>query len=416
MSIEIIVPRLGWTMEEGVFVEWLKRDGETVRQGDLIFRMEGDKALTEVESMDDGILRISPDAPQPGATVPVGALLGYLVAPGERAPFEAAGEQLSGGGEEQRSTEEAGDAAGGRGFSREALPDAVLSPARPAISPRALRAAEELGVNWAVLRGSGRSGRIVEADVRSAAEAAAQPASQPTAAKRVPLSPARRIIAERMAAGLHVAAPVTLSSEVDATELVRLREQLKQDKKAAAIPSYSDLLAKIAAHALLEHPTLNARLEGNEIVTESAVHMGIAVDTERGLLVPVVRDAQAKSLLQIAAETRALIERARTGKASAEELRGSTFTISNLGMYEIDAFSPVINLPECAILGLGRIVPKQAVTLRPGSIDEVERISVRHMMVLSLTFDHRLVDGAPAAAFLQRVKHLVEQPYLWLVT
>ncbi|MCL4506228.1 MAG: 2-oxo acid dehydrogenase subunit E2 [Chloroflexi bacterium] len=390
MAIEILVPRLGWTMEEGVFVEWLKRDGETVRQGDLIFRLEGDKALTEVESMDDGILRIPPDAPQPGATVPVGALLGYLVAPGERAPFEP---------------------------SLPVTPSPPLptssAPAAPTISPRALRVAKELGVDWAALRGSGRTGRIVEADVR---KAAAQSTAQPPTARRVPVSPTRRVIAERMAAGLHVAAPVTLSSEVDATELVRLREQLKQDKKATVIPSYSDLLAKIAAHALLEHPALNARLEEDEIVTDSAVHMGIAVDTERGLLAPVVRDAQAKSLLQIAAETRALIERTRTGKATADELRGSTFTVSNLGMYEIDAFSPVINLPECAILGLGRIVAKQVVTLRPGSIDEIERVSVRRMMTLSLTFDHRLVDGAPAAAFLQRVKHLVEQPYLWLVT
>ena len=307
----------------------------------------------------------------------------------------------------------------------------------PTISPRAMRVADELGLDWKKIKGSGRTGRIVEADVRAAAEAVQTVAAAaavkeksvaPVAtqvapvvaisgsATRAPLSATRRVIAERMSAGVHVAAPVTLNSEVDATELVRLREQLKNDKRALAIPSYTDLLAKIVAHALQEHPALNSRLEGNEIVTERAVHIGIAVDAERGLLVPVVRDAQAKTLLQIAAESAGLIARVREGKAGPDELRGSTFTITNLGMYDIDAFSPIINLPECAVLGMGRITPKQIVTLRSGTIDEVERVAVRRMMTLSLTFDHRLVDGAPAARFLQRVKQLVEQPYLWLVS
>jgi pyruvate dehydrogenase E2 component (dihydrolipoamide acetyltransferase) len=232
------------------------------------------------------------------------------------------------------------------------------------------------------------------------------------------------VIAERMAAGAHTPAPVTLTSEVDATELVRMRLQLKAERvpgKGQVIPSYTDLLAKIVARALQDHPALNARLEGEgledgQLVIESAAHIGIAVDTERGLLVVVVRDVQAKSLLQVAEESQVLIERVRAGKVSAEDLRGSTFTITNLGMYDIDTFSPIINLPECAILGVGRIVPRQVVTLRPGTIDEVERVSVRQMMMLSLTIDHRVVDGAPAARFLQRVKQLVEQPYLWLVS
>src|SRR5581483_76523 len=203
----------------------------------------------------------------------------------------------------------------------------------------------------------------------------------------------------------------TLTTEVDATELVRLREQLKADRVASQqpIPTYTDLLAKLTAHALQEHPNLNARLEEEEIVTESSVHIGIAVDTERGLLVPVLRNVQDKSLRQLTAEAAELTNRTRAGQARGNELRGSTFTITNLGMYEIDAFTPIINLPECAILGVGRIVPKQVV------IDESERVAVRRMMTLSLTFDHRLVDGAAAARFLQRVKQLVEQPYLWLV-
>jgi pyruvate dehydrogenase E2 component (dihydrolipoamide acetyltransferase) len=442
MAIEILVPRLGWTMEEGTFVEWLKHDGDTVQQGDLLYRLEGDKALTEVEALDDGILRIPPDSPAPGSVVPVGALLAYVVALGEAAPFEqGGGPEYRAWGAGESGSSGAAEPVGAGSTSAQPQTESVgagfmpaQTPAQseeghkkgPAISPRALRVANELGVDWAKVTGSGRSGRIVEEDIRRAAEAQApakpvappQPVSPATSstAARAPLSRTRRIIAERMSAGVHVAAPVTLNTEVDATELVRLREQLKVDRKGQVIPSYSDLLTKIIARALADHPALNARIEGDEVVTESAVHVGIAVDTEHGLLVPVLHDAQSKTLLQIAAESAALIARTREGKASLDDLGGSTFTITNLGMYDIDTFSPIINLPECAILGVGRITAKQVVTLRPGSIDEAERVAVRRMLTLSLTFDHRLVDGAPAARFLQRVKQLVEQPYLWLVS
>lgn len=443
MAIEIRVPRLGWSMEEGTFVEWLKQDGDTVKQGDLIYRIEGDKALTEVEALDDGVLRIPPDAPQPGTVVPVGALLAYLLSPGEAVPWD---QRIAVGAELTPAPEIAPDRGGqsqGPGQSQgvEQSQGLPLQPeARhkgPAISPRALRVANELGVDWTTLRGSGRSGRIVEDDVRRAAQVlAAEPSgltvSTPAIpipvvpssasiqstppAQRLPRSATRRTIAERMSAGVHIAAPVTLTSEVDATELVRLREQLKADRKGQAIPSYNDLLAKIVACALADHPALNAHLEGDEMVIEAAVHIGIAVDSERGLLVPVVRDVQNKSLLQIAAESAALIERARQGRATPDELHGSTFTLTNLGMYDVDAFSPILNLPECAVLGIGRITAKQVVTLRAGTVDEAERVAIRRLLTLSLTFDHRVVDGAPAARFLQRVRQLVEQPYLWLVS
>ena len=229
----------------------------------------------------------------------------------------------------------------------------------------------------------------------------------------LPITTIRRTIADRMAASAHTVAPVTLTTEADATELVRLRKQLKEDGRAASaqpMPSYNDLLAKLTAQALLEHPMVNARFEGDTIVQSATANIGVAVDTDRGLLVPVLRDVQTKSLRQIARESAALIEKARTGRVTVDELQGGTFTITNLGMYEIDAFTPIINLPECAILGVGRIVPKQVV------VDaEAERVAIRQMLFLSLTFDHRLVDGAPAARFLQRVKQFVEKPYLWLV-
>jgi pyruvate dehydrogenase E2 component (dihydrolipoamide acetyltransferase) len=225
----------------------------------------------------------------------------------------------------------------------------------------------------------------------------------------LPISTVRRTIADRMATSAHTVAPVTLTTEADATELVRLRKQLKDDGSQPA-PSYNDLMARLVAQALLEHPMVNARFDGDTIVQAATANIGVAVDTDRGLLVPVLRDVQTKTLRQIARESAALVERARTGRISPDDLHGGTFTITNLGMYEIDAFTPIINLPECAILGVGRIVPKQVV------VDaEAERVAIRQMAFLSLTFDHRLVDGAPAARFLQRVKQYVEKPYLWLV-
>jgi len=429
MPFEVTMPRLGWSMEVGTLGAWLKQDGDPVEAGDLLFSVEGDKATQEVEALESGILRIPPNSPPPGRELPVGTVLAYILQPGEIAPFE------------------------GPSAARDTLPEpppVATGPAQPpertvrsrrdqpAISPRARRAAGELGVDWSALQGSGRSGRIVERDVRQAAReaparlsplarrvagrlgvdveqlAAAAPGRRlrredvEAAASPAPLSGVRRLVAERMAASAHTAAAVTLTSEADATELVRLRAQLKAD--AQPVPAYTDLLAKLVARALTEHPDLNAHLEGEAIVQSSAVNIGIAVDTERGLLVPVLRDVQAKPLRQVAAESAALVERARGGSISPDDLRGGTFTITNLGMYDIDAFTPIINLPECAVLGVGRIVPKQVV------VDAgAERLAIRHMAFLSLTFDHRLVDGAPAARFLQRVKQYVEMPYLWLV-
>jgi pyruvate dehydrogenase E2 component (dihydrolipoamide acetyltransferase) len=460
LAIEILLPRLGWTMEEGVFVDWLKQDGDAVQPGDLLFVIESDKASNEVEAFESGILRIAPDGPQPGSTLPVGAVLGYLVQPGERAPFEIT--------DEERRTKDEGQPITTNGHLDTSpqspvpnLQSAVPNPRRvgPTISPRARRVANELGIDWAALTGSGRTGRIVERDIRALAAqapagqvratpiarriaeelgvdlgqlAAGQPGRRidraeveraararpsapapaaPPAAPAQPLSGIRRITAARMAESAHTTTPVTLTTEADATELVRLRSHIVADMAGSdlAAPAYTDLLIRLVALALLEHPALNASLENDRIVQHAAVHVGIAADTERGLLVPVVRDAHAKSVQQIASTSAQLIARARAGKSAPDDLGGGTFTITNLGMYEIDAFTPIINLPECAILGVGRIIA------RPVVVDEqAETIAVRKMMALSLSFDHRVVDGAPAARFLQRVKQFIEHPYVWL--
>ncbi|MGI8855077.1 MAG: dihydrolipoamide acetyltransferase family protein [Thermomicrobiales bacterium] len=420
MAIEVVMPRLGWNMEAGTVVEWLKHDGDRVNAGEYLFLVESDKATTEVESLDSGILRIPENALRIGEELLVGTVLGYLVQEGENAP--------------------SGQVAGSRQPAANGVVGAVLEPpspqssvpvgipspqhsSLPAASPRAIRIAGELGVDWTKLTGTGGGGRIVERDVRAAAEQTVQPAlaapppapaAQPaitTATAGAPMSQMRRIIGERMAQSAHTAAPVTLTTEADGTALVRLRDDLAGALMTTdtVMPTYNDLFARLVAVALREFPDLNASLVDGAIVRHEAVHIGVAVDTEKGLLVPVIRDAQVRSVQAIAVESARLIGQARTGKAAREDLTGGTFTITNLGMYEIDAFTPIINLPECAILGIGRIVA------RPVVVDEeAETVAIRKMVALSLTFDHRVVDGAPAARFLRRVKQFVEQPLIWL--
>jgi pyruvate dehydrogenase E2 component (dihydrolipoamide acetyltransferase) len=394
MPHEIVMPRLGWSTEEGTLIEWLKKDGDAVRTGDVVCVIESDKAQVEVESFEAGVLRIPVDSPAPGAKVPVGTLLGYVLAPGETLPSGG-----SRGGHAPRPTPATATAGAGREgtVATRAAPPATARDSGPTVSPRARRVAAKLRVDWTVLRGSGRTGRIVERDVRAADADRA--------------SPVRRLVGERMSASARTTAPVTLTTDADATELVRVRTALRAEALAAGAPppSYTDCLVKLAAVALLEHPALNASLDGERLVQHRAVHVGVAVDTPRGLLACVLRDVPGKSLRVLAAESARLTAQARAGTLSPDALRGGTFTVSNLGAYEVDAFTPIVNLPECAILGVGRIVARAVV------VDEAAGlIAARKMVALSLTFDHRVVDGAPAARFLQRVKHLVEQPALWM--
>jgi pyruvate dehydrogenase E2 component (dihydrolipoyllysine-residue acetyltransferase) len=394
MAHEVVMPRLGWSMEDGILVQWLKRDGDRVAAGDVICVIESDKAENEVESFESGILRIPPDSPPPGVRVRVGTRLAYILRPGEAMPLDRPAAASSPVAMSPPAT--SAPAAG-----RLATSVPARRGAMPPISPRARRVAAELGVEWRRLIGSGRTGRIVERDVRTAV------ASPPDDGRGRPLGPVRRRVAERMAASARAVAPVTLTTEVDATALVRLRERLAAEAAGAGrpAPSYNDLLAKLVAAALVEHPDLNASLAGEAIVRHDRVNIGLAVETDRGLLACVLRDVQRRPLAEIAAESAALIERARAGRVSPDELRGGTFTITNLGMYGIDAFTPIVNLPECAILGVGRIVA------RPVVVDETAgTIAARKVLTLSLTFDHRVVDGAPAARFLQRVTGLVERP------
>jgi pyruvate dehydrogenase E2 component (dihydrolipoamide acetyltransferase) len=334
----------------------------------------------------------------------------------------------------------------------------------PAISPRARRVAAELNVDWMRLQGSGRTGRIVERDVRAAAavhgaaprattpvrvtpvaqrvaqgagidlaavsptgpgariqrsdvEAAiraqqAPPAPAPALPEgdyeAIPVSRVRRLIAQRMLGSAQDTAAVTLTTEADATALVALRDQLRAalEPRERLVPSYNDLLIKLTALALQQHPALNATWQEETILQWRAVHIGLAVDAPDGLVVPVVRDAQERSVGRIASVTRDLIARAQARQLRAEEMQGGTFTITNLGMFGIDAFTPIINLPQSAILGVGRIAARPAVVN--------DQVVPRKLMALSLTFDHRVADGAVAARFLNLVREYVEEPLLWM--
>ena len=372
------MPRLGWDMKVGSVAEWLKRDGDRVEVGETICMIAGDKATTELDAVDSGILRIPPHSPEVGEEVAVGTVLAYLVASGEDVPSEA-------------------------------TPAPVTHERRSVASPRARRAAAASGIDWRTLVGSGRGGRVLERDVHNAS--ARTPRDHGDAVQR--LQGVRRVTAERLAHSARTVAAVTLSTEADATMLVQLRQQARGERGDSNndddVPGVTDLMIKIVALALAEHPGMNAELTEQGIVQHAQVHIAIAVDTPHGLIAPVVRDADARSVASVAREFKRLVGAARDGTSRPEDLDGATFTITNLGMYEIDVFTPMVNLPQCAILGLGRIIA------RPVVVDDAsEKVAVRRMLSLSLTFDHRLVDGAPAARFLQHVKHFVERPTLWL--
>jgi len=401
MITEVILPVLGETMNEGTIVEWLKKEGDAVERGEVLFMVETDKATLEMEAPAQGFLRqiVVPT----GQTVPVLTVVGLITSTMDE-PLEGAEEQ------------------GGRGAGEStSAPPLPRTPARIFASPRARRLAREKGVDLTMVAGSGPDGRIVERDVVAYLETlvlapplAPTPPAPPALAEaveaiaEVPLTGVRAVIARRMGESHRTTAPVTLTTEADATAFVELRERLKAGLAAELgfDIGYNDLLIRLVAHALRQFPYMNARLDGETIRHLREIHIALAVDTDRGLLAPVIRNADRKGVAEIAREVRGLAERARAGKALPDEVSGSTFTITNLGMHEIDAFTPIINLPEAAILGVGCIKARPAVV-------EGE-LCVRQTMWLSLTFDHRLVDGAPAARFLQRIKQLIENPYLLL--
>ena len=275
--------------------------------------------------------------------------------------------------------------------------------------------AREHGIDWTQLRGSGITGRIRKVDILEAVRAR-QSSAQPHSGADVPFQsfaagPTRRIIAERMTASCRTTAPVTLSTTIDATNLVGLRRQFKAvEPDGVTVPSFTDFVVKLSAIALRDHPLLNARWGDGDspIIVSGEVHVGIAVDTEVGLVVPVIHGAGGLGIRALAARSRELIRRAQERQLRPADMQGGTFTVTNLGAFGIETFTPIINLPECAVLGIGKIERKPVM--------EGDKVVGQERMFLSLTFDHRIVDGAPAARFLQQLTRLIENPSPWLMS
>jgi len=445
MSEEFFIPKLGQTVEEVTLVTWLVKDGEKVSQGQGVMEVETDKAVFPVEAHAKGYIHLGPF--NEGDVIPVLTVVAIIGKEDDK--FEVRGSvsavaETDSAPEQKMVAEVApsvGSVTGGENdrvfvsprakklAAETSVDPALVTPTGyagvrvierdvqeylkqiPRATPVAQRMAAEAGVDLHSMTGTGPRGKIVKEDVARVLQPSAIVSNSLTVMEvqeRIPLKGVRGIIAERMGTSVHTTARVTLVMEVDATELVAARTRLKDRMEQiwGFAPGYNDLLAKICAVALRKFPYMNARLAPDAVELLGHVNIGLAVDTERGLMVPVVQDVDKKNLYQFGKEFRELVDRARKGRSLPDDLSGGTFTITNLGMYDVDAFTPVINLPEAAILGVGRIAPK--------AVPNGAEIVVRQMWTLSLVFDHRLVDGAPAARFLQYIKQLIEEPYLLL--
>jgi pyruvate dehydrogenase E2 component (dihydrolipoamide acetyltransferase) len=413
MATKVVMEALSPTMEEGRLVEWKKAEGDKVAAGDVLAEVETDKAVMELVARADGVLLKQVVAE--GATVPVAEVVGWIGQPGEEVP--------GGGG--------AAPAAPAAAPRAEAAPAAAAAPAAPATpaapepaaaptpaaapapgsdgrvkaSPVARRMAAEKGIDLASISGSGPEGRIIKRDVESAQPgqraASAAPAAIGTAFTDVPLSQMRKVIARRLAQSIGPIPTFYLTAEVDMERAAEARDAL-----VAANPdgkfSFNDVIIRAAAAALRKHPWVNAWWQEDHIRQWQEVHIGVAVAIEDGLITPVIRHADRKSLREISAEVRELAGRARAKKLQPDEYTGATFTISNLGMFGIDDFTAIINPPEVAILAVGRIEPKPVVM--DGNV------VVRRRMRVTLSCDHRVVDGATGAEFLKTLVGMLENP------
>jgi pyruvate dehydrogenase E2 component (dihydrolipoamide acetyltransferase) len=412
MAVEVIMPKVDMVMETGTFVEWLKSQGAPVTKGDPLFIITSDKASIEIESPASGLL--AGVKASPGDVIPVTEVIAYILAPGEALPEPAA-----------------------------AKPQAILSaaaPERPALlndgaagsspmpaaglraTPLARSLAHELKVDLAQISGRGPRGRIHKADVLAYQQsrqervapvqrspsfaAAAIPLPDARRKQVVPLAGARKVIAERMAFSAFTAPHIHLTLQVDMSEASAWRAKIGKliEAKTGYRLSFTSIVARSVAFALTRHPFLNASLSDDQIILWEDVHLGVATSIDDFLIVPVIREAQIMNLTQVVTALGDLLDRARSKRLLPAEMSGSTFTISNLGMYGIESFTAIINPPEAGILAIGKIEERPVST--PGGL------AFRPMMTLTLSADHRIIDGVAAARFLADCKDILENPYL----
>lgn len=423
MAKKIVIQRMGQTMKEGTIIRWIKTDGEQVKAGDHIYELEYDKSTVEVEAPADGTLHI---LVKEGTTLPVGSKVAEILGEGEiaaEAPSTPTAEAAPESTAESTPVVYGISAAAKRMIRQNGLRAEDIRPANgrrimpadvtaymnsrnaPAetapvkASPLAAKVADKIGLD---LHNVPSGGRVMAQDIMQYLQG--RPADcTPQMEEVQPMSGMRRAIAKNMLASHMTSPTVTYNISVDMSEMKRYREQLKsKDVKV----SYTDLLVKFVSKALLEFPLLNCSVDDDKIIYKHYVNMGVAVALDNGLVVPNVVDADRKSLTEISTELKALAAAAREGTLSPDKMKNGTFTITNLGMYGIEHFTPIINQPEVAILGVNAMIDTPVVC---GG-----EVVIRPLMSLSLTADHRVVDGSVAAEFLHRVKELLENPALML--
>ncbi len=439
MAKEIFMPKLSSTMEVGTLLQWFKEEGESVDIGEPLFEIMTDKINIEVEAYDRGILLKKYF--QPDDQIPVNQVIGYIGEPGEKVPdeppalSEESNEQSGEKTEQSETNEDAVEVKSNENGKVRATPAArrlakeakvdlrnivgsgpkgrihlkdvkqylETEKAQPKASPLARKIAEHENIDLKALQGSGAGGKVMKQDVINAIQASSQKAQQPEVRKK--LSGLRKVVADRMVQSAFTAPHVTLASDIDMTKAIEMRTALLPvvEKQTGFRLTYTDIIIKAVGTALSRFPEVNVHLEHDEIIYKNEVNVGVAVAVKDGLMVPVIKQVEQKGLTAICAEAKDLSKRAREQKLRPDELKGSTFTISNLGMYPIDVFTPIINQPEIAILGVGRTQEKPVVVNG--------EIVIRPMMTASLSFDHRVIDGAPAAEFLAEVKRILENPY-----
>lgn len=413
------------TMEEGRLVAWKKREGESVKAGETLAEVETDKAVMELVARSDGVLRKI--VLGEGATVPVGALVAIVgtadedvsAIAGSSAPALKPAPKLAAAPARAKAVSAApvvgpGPSAAPAGPLPPTPPHPAPAASRVRSSPLARRIARERGLDLTLVTGSGPAGRVVKRDVEAARAAAGAALAVPTAApalpeggaRDVPLTTMRKTIARRLAQSLGPVPHFFLTTEIDMERAWEAREHLAGLGDAYRI-SFNDLLIKAVALALRRHQAVNAAFLDDRVRYYGDVHVGMAVAVEDGLITPVIRFADRKGLLEIAAEAKGLAERARARKLQPEEYTGATFSVSNLGMFDIDEFTAVINPPESGILAVGRIAQ------RPVAVDGA--LAVRRTMRVTMSCDHRVVDGATGAKFLQTLKAMLENPLVMLL-
>ncbi|MGE6611090.1 dihydrolipoamide acetyltransferase family protein [Peribacillus sp. NPDC076916] len=444
MASEVVMPKLGATMEEGTIVSWLVQIGEMIEEGDPIAEIQTDKLVMEIEAETTGVLlKTLYDA---GSVVKVHEIISYIGEEGEsveglanlspNASYEPREEKQSPPEKEMskvgqpnhdnkiRRTPAARKLAiehqvnlkdivgsGQLGRIHKMDVERFIEKHAKKITPLAKKIADDQGINYTDMTGSGLHGKILKEDLVSSNGVSEKVEISNTNLidKRVPFKGMRKVIADRISESAYTYPHVTLLSEIDMSNSVSLRQDLLPviEKSEGLRISFNEILIKATAFALKQNPSINISLEEKEIVYHSHINIGMAVAVPDGLVVPVLRDVDKKGLATLTKEAKSIGKQAREGQLSLDDMQGSTFTISNLGMYAVDGFTPIINSPNAAILGVGRIQKKPVIVNG--------EIAIRSMMSLSLSFDHRIIDGAPAAAFLTDLKDVLENPFKLMI-